>query len=78
LSLIHNSWLVQLNGQIHDVQAKYPYPYSQCEIPNDLAIKQDINIIQRPKVEIPEDLARNADLEDLAKESTTIDIKRNN
>jgi hypothetical protein len=48
------------------------------EIPNDLAIKQDINNIQIPKVEIPEDLARKADLEDLAKESTTIDIKRHN
>jgi hypothetical protein len=67
-----------LNGQIHDFQAKYPYPYSPCEIPNDLAIKQDINNIQIPKVEIPEDLARKADLEDLAKESTTIDIKRHN
>jgi hypothetical protein len=52
-----------------------------CEIPNDLghlAIKQDINNIQVPKEEIPEDLARKADLEDLAKESTTIDIKRHN
>jgi hypothetical protein len=43
-----------------------------------LAIKQDINNIQIPKVEITEDLARKAGLEDLAKESTTIDIKRHN
>jgi hypothetical protein len=35
-----------------------------------LARKHNINNIQIPKVEIPEDLARKADLEDLAKEST--------
>jgi hypothetical protein len=51
---------------------------SPCEIPNDLAMKQDINNIQIPKVETPEDLARKADLEDSAKESTTIVIKRHN
>jgi hypothetical protein len=43
-----------------------------------LAIKKDINNIQVPKEEIPEDLARKTDLEDLAKESTTMDIKRPN